>query len=72
MVEIGKGPYKEGIDNSVFIIPGIVVVSLFIFFVYKLVKNLRDKKSAQEEKKKAKQMKKEKEAAKKNQPKKKL
>lgn len=67
MVELSdpKGPIKEGIDNTIFIVPAIIVVSLIGFFVYKLVRNLREKALAREEKKKLKQQKKEKEMAKK-------
>jgi len=67
MVELSdpKGPYKEGIDNTIFIIPGIIVLLLVGFFVYKLVRSLREKSLAREEKKKLKQQRKEKELAKK-------
>ena len=33
MVKFRNGPFKEGIDNKVFIIPGIIVVSLIGKFV---------------------------------------
>jgi len=67
MVELSdpKGPFKEGIDNTIFIVPGIIVLLLVGFFVFKLVKSLREKNLAKEEKKKLKQQRKEKELNKK-------
>lgn len=67
MVELSdpKGPYQEGISNSIFIIPGIITVVLVGFFVYKLVRSLRDKSLAREEKKKLKQQRRDKEMTKK-------
>lgn len=56
-----KGPVKEGIDNTIFIVPGIIVGILMSFFVYKLVRSLRDKEKAKEDKKKMKLQRKEKE-----------
>jgi len=68
MVELSdpKGPYKEGIDNTIFIVPGIIILLLIAFCVYKLVKSLKDKQKAQEEKKKLKLQRKEKEKVKKD------
>uniref|UniRef100_A0A0B6Y8D1 Small integral membrane protein 15 n=1 Tax=Arion vulgaris TaxID=1028688 RepID=A0A0B6Y8D1_9EUPU len=65
MVEFGSGPIKETIDNTVFIIPGIVVVLLVGFFSYKLVSSLREKQRLREEKKKMKLQRKEKDSKKK-------
>lgn len=55
-----EGLIEHGFSNSVFIIPGIVVISLSVFFGYKLYKSIKDKEKKREEKKKAKQMKKKK------------
>jgi len=63
MVEYGSGPVRENIDNTVFIIPGIIVILLIGFFTYKLVASLRDKQRQKEEKQKLKQQRKEKEQA---------
>jgi len=62
MVELSdpKGPVKEGIDNTIFIVPGIIIFLLVSFCVYKLVKSLREKGKAQDEKKKLKQQRQEK------------
>lgn len=67
MVELSdpKGPVKEGIDNTIFILPGIIIVTLVSFFVYRLILSLREKEKAREEKKKLKQQRKEKEMARK-------
>lgn len=64
MVEFGSGPIKESIDNTVFIVPGIIIGALVFFFTYKLVKSLREKQRLKEEKKKLKQQRKEKENSK--------
>lgn len=61
MVEFGKGPVQEGIDNSLFIIPGIIIVILVGYFSYKLAMSLRNKEKAKEEKKLLKQQRREKE-----------
>nr|KAI8752274.1 hypothetical protein BgiMline_014992 [Biomphalaria glabrata] len=66
MVEFGSGPVKETIDNTVFIIPGIIIVLLVGFFSYKLVSSLREKQRLKEEKKKLKQQRKEKDSVPKN------
>jgi len=63
MVEYGSGPIKENIDNTVFIIPGIIVIILIGFFSYKLYSSLRDKQRKTEDKQKMKQQRKEKEQA---------
>ncbi|CAL1539689.1 unnamed protein product [Lymnaea stagnalis] len=60
MVEFGSGPVKETIDNTVFIIPGIIIVLLVGFFSYKLVSSLREKQRLKLEKKLLKQQRKEK------------
>ncbi|KAK3094353.1 hypothetical protein FSP39_000701 [Pinctada imbricata] len=65
MVEYGSGPIKESIDNTVFIVPGLIIGVLVAFFTYKLVASLREKQRLKEEKKKMKQQRKEKEASKK-------
>lgn len=65
MVKFRNGPFKEGIDNKVFIIPAIIVVSLIVFIVYKLVSSLHKKELLKEERRKAKQIRKEKEQSKK-------
>ncbi|RUS86695.1 hypothetical protein EGW08_005569 [Elysia chlorotica] len=63
MVEFGSGPVKETIDNTVFIVPGIIMALLFGFFSYKLVASLLEKRRLKEEKKKLKQQRKEKEGS---------
>jgi uncharacterized membrane protein (DUF106 family) len=67
MVELSdpKGPVKEGIDNSIFIVPAIIIISLVSFFVYKLVMSLREKERLKSEKKIMKAQRKEKEAGRK-------
>lgn len=55
-----EGPLEHAFSNSVFIIPGIIVTSLSVFFGYKLYKSIKEKEKKREEKKKAKQMKKKK------------
>ncbi|KAL3885549.1 hypothetical protein ACJMK2_025613 [Sinanodonta woodiana] len=37
MVDIGSGPVKESIDNTVFIIPGIIIGFLVTYVNYKIV-----------------------------------
>lgn len=54
------GPLEHAFSNTVFIIPGIIFVSLSVFFGYKLYKSIKDKEVKREEKKKAKQLKKKK------------
>lgn len=71
MVEFGSGPVKETIDNTVFIIPGIIMGLLFGFFTYKLVSSLLEKRRLKDEKKKLKQQRKEKESSQKQTKKKK-
>lgn len=58
-----KGPVKEGIDNTIFIVPGIIMAILISFFVYKLVVSLKEKERLREEKKKTKLARREKEKA---------
>jgi len=70
MVEFGSGPVKENIDNTVFIIPGIIIVFLVGFFSYKLFSSLREKQRLKDEKKKLKQQRKEKETLQKTKKKK--
>lgn len=67
MVELSDpaGPVKEGIDNTIFIVPGVIIIILVGFFVFRLVNSLREKEKVKEEKKKLKQQRKEKEAARK-------
>ncbi|OWF49610.1 hypothetical protein KP79_PYT23273 [Mizuhopecten yessoensis] len=65
MVEYGSGPVKESIDNAVFIVPGLIIGSLFLFFAYKLVASLKEKERQKDEKKKMKLQRKEKEIKKK-------
>lgn len=65
MVNFRNGPFKEGIDNKFFIIPGIIVASLLVFIVYKLVSSLHQKEILKEERRKVKQLRKEKEQGKK-------
>ena len=64
MVDYGSGPIKESIDNTVFIVPGIIIGCLFAFFAYKLIKSLRDKERMKQEKKELKEKRKEKDQAK--------
>ncbi|EFP02780.1 hypothetical protein CRE_28510 [Caenorhabditis remanei] len=60
MVELGgKGPYSTSFDNSVFIIPAIVVVAVFVYAALKLrdatlPKEKSSARQRREEKKKAK------------------
>ncbi|VVD04961.1 unnamed protein product [Leptidea sinapis] len=54
------GPLEHAFSNSVFILPGIVVVGLSVFFGYKLYKSIKEKDLKREEKRKAKLMKKKK------------
>ncbi|XP_077483539.1 uncharacterized protein LOC144093735 [Amblyomma americanum] len=54
------GPIEHGFSNWVFILPGIIIVSLISFFTYKLIQSLRDKEKRKEDKKKQKQQKKKK------------
>ncbi|XP_028137589.1 uncharacterized protein LOC114332078 isoform X2 [Diabrotica virgifera virgifera] len=63
MVDLGgghDGPIEHGFSNSVFIIPGIVFVSLSVFFGYKLYSSLMEKERRKEEKKRQRQQKKKK------------
>ncbi|XP_044264597.1 uncharacterized protein LOC123011292 [Tribolium madens] len=54
------GPIEHGFSNSVFILPGIIFVSLSIFFGYKLYKSLAERERRKEEKRRQKQQKKKK------------
>jgi len=69
MVELSdpKGPYKEGIDNTIFIVPGIIILLLIAFCVYKLVKSLKDKLKSSRREKEAKAAKKRKRKSEKRQ-----
>ncbi|CCD67587.1 Small integral membrane protein 15 [Caenorhabditis elegans] len=61
MVELGgKGPYSTSFDNSVFIIPAIVIVAVFAYAVIKL----RDTTLAKDNKSTARQRREEKKKAK--------
>jgi len=37
------GPVEHGFSSSAFIVPGIIILGLSVFFGYKLYKNLKDK-----------------------------
>lgn len=54
------GPLEHAFSNNVFIVPGIIVIGLSVFFGYKLFKSIKDKEKKRQEKKMAKQMKKKK------------
>ncbi|CAH2003498.1 unnamed protein product [Acanthoscelides obtectus] len=63
MVDLGggqDGPIEHGFSNTVFIIPGIIFVSLSVFFGYKLYKSLVERERKRQEKKLQKQHKKKK------------
>ncbi|XP_016840467.1 uncharacterized protein LOC100119605 isoform X2 [Nasonia vitripennis] len=55
-----EGPIEHGFSNGVFVIPAVIVISLSVFFGYKLYKSLSERERKREEKKKNKQMKKKK------------
>jgi len=59
-----KGPFQEGINNAIFIIPCIVIGFILSYIVYKLYRNLRDKVVAKETKKRNKQMRRDKDSKK--------
>ncbi|XP_018653089.1 uncharacterized protein Smp_202980 [Schistosoma mansoni] len=46
MVDLDKGPVKKEISNAVFIIPALLVVSLLIFFIYKIKCRLSEPRSS--------------------------
>jgi len=54
------GPIEHGFNNTVFILPGVIVLGLMGFFLYKLVNSLNEKERKREEKKKLKEQKKKK------------
>ncbi|KDR11411.1 hypothetical protein L798_14044 [Zootermopsis nevadensis] len=54
------GPIEHGFSNSVFVIPGIIILGLSVFFGYKLYKSLKEKERKRDEKKKLRQQKKKK------------
>ncbi|KAI1704607.1 hypothetical protein DdX_14103 [Ditylenchus destructor] len=58
MVELRSKGYFHGIDNSVFIVPGIVLVLLVGFVVYKLRRNFLEKQRKEEERRKKREAKK--------------
>lgn len=55
-----KSPVREGINNTIFIVPAIVVAILVGLFGYKLYSSLQARRLASEAKKKLKQQRKEK------------
>ena len=54
------GPIEHGFSNSVFIVPAIIIITLSVFFGYKLYRSLTEKERKRDEKRKQKQMKKKK------------
>jgi len=56
----GGGPLEHGFNDIVFIVAGVLVVSVVGFFAYKLFNSLREKERKREEKKKLKEAKKKK------------
>uniref|UniRef100_A0A915E9L7 Uncharacterized protein n=1 Tax=Ditylenchus dipsaci TaxID=166011 RepID=A0A915E9L7_9BILA len=58
LVDEQEGGYQHGFENTVFIIPGIVVVLLVAFVVYKLRNYLNEKKLKEEKRQKKRELKK--------------
>jgi len=54
------GPIEHGFSDIVFVVAGVLVVSVVGFFAYKLFNSLREKERKREEKKKLKEAKKKK------------
>jgi len=55
-----RGLLEHGFNNYVFVVAGVLVVSVVGWFSYKLIQSLKEKERKREEKKKLKELKKKK------------
>lgn len=53
-------PFTFGFDSKLALVPGVLLVAVMGFFIYKLIKNFMDKEKKREDKKRLKEQKKKK------------